>query len=164
MKFNELQVKAYKGRTRKGRGIAAGKGKTAGRGTKGQNARSGSGMRAGFEGGQNPLIRRLPKLRGFTSHKTPAQKVYTGQLDQIKAKAIDNAALFKAGLIKDEYHTTKLIVNGELKSAKDISMQFASETAIEAVQKTGGTFTKVPRPQRSVTEKRKEKKEARNKR
>ena len=67
MKYNELSPVAGKSRKRVGRGIAAGQGKTAGRGTKGQGARTGSSKRPGFEGGQNPLMQRLPKLAGFKS-------------------------------------------------------------------------------------------------
>jgi large subunit ribosomal protein L15 len=86
MKYNELNIEANKSKTRVGRGIAAGKGKTAGRGTKGQHSRTGSTRRPGFEGGQNPLMQRLPKLRGFKSFKVPAETIYTGQLEQFGGK------------------------------------------------------------------------------
>ncbi len=85
MKFHELETTAHKSGRRVGRGIAAGRGKTAGRGTKGQKARTGSGRRPGFEGGQNPLMQRLPKLRGFRSNRVPAENVYTGQLNDLGA-------------------------------------------------------------------------------
>ena len=77
MKYNELIVKKNKSSNRVGRGIAAGQGKTAGRGTKGQKSRTGSSKKPGFEGGSNPLIQRLPKLRGFHSHKVQPTEIYT---------------------------------------------------------------------------------------
>src|ERR1051326_1332742 len=108
MKYNELIVAKQKSLKRVGRGIAAGQGKTAGRGTKGQLARTGSSRKPGFEGGQNPLMQRLPKLRGFTSHRTPQSNVYTGQLDALSAKTIDTTALAEAGLIANAYVSVKL--------------------------------------------------------
>ena len=92
MKYNELVLNQQKKPTRVGRGISAGRGKTAGRGTKGQGSRK-SPVRDGFEGGQMPLYMRLPKLRGFKSHRDSHRNVYTGQLDNIKKAAIDTAAL-----------------------------------------------------------------------
>ena len=89
MKFNELQVGRNKSGKRVGRGISAGQGKTAGRGTKGQGARTGSSKRPGFEGGQNPLMQRLPKLPGFKSKAVRAEVVYTSQLDQFAGKTAD---------------------------------------------------------------------------
>ena len=89
MKYNELQITANKDKKRVGRGIAAGQGKTAGRGTKGQRSRTGSGRKPGFEGGQNPLMQRLPKMRGFRSFRTAASNVYTDQLEALGAK-VDN--------------------------------------------------------------------------
>lgn len=148
MKYNQLKIDARSKKTRVGRGIAAGKGKTAGRGTKGQKSRTGGNIRPGFEGGQNPLIRRLPKLRGFKSHRKPTYTVYTGQLEALKAKKIDTFALVDAGLISDAFHNVKVVVKGELKTAKTVELQAASANAIEAIQAAGGTFTKVPRAQR----------------
>ena len=152
MKFNQLDVTKRKQAKRAGRGIAAGRGKTAGRGTKGQKARTGGNIRPGFEGGQHPLIRRLPKLRGFKSHRMPAETVYTGQLESIKGKKIDNQTLVDAGLVSNLYANVKLIVKGELKSAKDVSLQAASEGAVEAIQAAGGSFKKTARLQRSKSE------------
>ncbi len=151
MKYNELQVAKRKKIRRSGRGIAAGRGKTAGRGTKGQNARSGnSAGRNSYGGRKDSMIKRMAKLPGFTSHRKPAQQVYTGQLDAIKAKTIDNHILAEAGIIKDPYHTSKLIVKGEVTKPKELKIQFASATAIEKLQKAGGSFTKVDRPQRQA--------------
>jgi large subunit ribosomal protein L15 len=82
VKYNELTLQRQRHTTRSGRGISAGRGKTAGRGTKGQGSRK-SPVKAGFEGGQMPLYMRLPKLRGFKSHRRIAEQVYTGQLEQV---------------------------------------------------------------------------------
>ncbi len=153
MKYNELQVKKNKSNNRVGRGIAAGQGKTAGRGTKGQNSRTGSRRKPGFEGGSNPLLQRLPKLRGFHSHNTKLTVVYTGQLEKLTLKNIDNEALFKAGLIENPYLKVKLILNGELKKPLDVKLQSASKSAIELVEKAGGKFTvteQVGRPKTST--------------
>lgn len=153
MKFNELQTNTVKRGKRVGRGIAAGQGKTAGRGTKGQMSRTGSKKKPGFEGGQNPLMQRLPKLHGFKTYRTPAETVYTGQLDEVKAKTIDTAALAEAGLISSPYVRVKLIVKGDVTKKLDVKLQSASETAITALQKAGGTFEKVARVARPVTRK-----------
>src|SRR5476651_1119825 len=103
MKYHELQGAKHKSAKRVGRGIAAGQGKTAGRGTKGQKSRTGSSKKPGFEGGSNPLIQRMPKLKGFNSHKKPVVNVYTGQLQSLKSKIIDNEGLVKAGLVENAH-------------------------------------------------------------
>src|ERR1700693_1335574 len=99
MKYNELTISSNKNPKRVGRGIAAGQGKTAGRGTKGQNSRSGSTRKPGFEGGQNPLMQRLPKLHGFRSYKVKAETITTRQLNNLGIAKVDNQSLFSAGLI-----------------------------------------------------------------
>ncbi len=157
MKYNELQVKSNKARNRVGRGIAAGQGKTAGRGTKGQRSRTGSSRKPGFEGGSNPLIQRLPKLRGFNTHKEPPTAVYTGQLDKLTVKNVDTEVLYKAGIIENPYLRVKLIVNGELKKAQDVKLQLASKTAIAVVEKAGGKFSIVEQVGRPKSEKTKSK-------
>ncbi len=153
MKYHELQTSKTKNAKRVGRGIAAGQGKTAGRGTKGQMSRTGSKKKPGFEGGQNPLMQRLPKLHGFKSFKHPAEVVYTGQLNDIAAKTIDTTALAEAGLITNPYVRVKLIVRGDITKKVAVKLQAASETAIAAIQKAGGTFEKVSRVARPVTRK-----------
>lgn len=153
MKYNELQASKNKSAKRVGRGIAAGQGKTAGRGTKGQMSRTGSSKRPGFEGGQNPLMQRLPKLPGFRSFKSAIEVVYTGQLNGLKAKTVDVAALAEAGLVSSPYVRVKLIVKGELTNKVDVKLQAASETAIAAIQKAGGSFEQVAREGRPVTRK-----------
>jgi large subunit ribosomal protein L15 len=140
MKYNELIINKNKPKTRPGRGISAGRGKTAGRGTKGQGARKSGGVRPGFEGGQMPLYMRLPKLRGFKSHKPVVEVVYTGQLDGIKKTTIDTKALAEAGLISSPHIKVKLILKGEVTTKKDVKLQAASAKAIKALQKTGGSF------------------------
>lgn len=143
MKYNELSIASNKSGKRVGRGIAAGQGKTAGRGTKGQKSRTGKKLRPGFEGGQNPLMQRLPKLPGFRSFRTKAMVVYTGQLEAFSNKVVDNAVLAEAGVIPSAYGRVKLVVKGELTKKVQVKLQSASEAAIEVVQKAGGSFEKV---------------------
>jgi len=140
-------------KTRVGRGISAGKGKTAGRGTKGQKARTGKKLRPGFEGGQNPLMMRIPKLKGFKSKRAKAQVVYTENLSLVSGKKIDNFAMAEAGLIATPFHAVKIITRGELSKAFDVSTQNASKSAIEAIEKAGGSFNSVDVPQRAASKK-----------
>ena len=140
MKYNELNMHKQKQPNRIGRGISAGQGKTAGRGTKGQNSRAGGRRRPGFEGGQTPLMQRLPKLRGFKSHRTQADVIYIGQLNAFNGKKVDNFALVKAGLLSNPYTNVKLIVKGVLTAKVDVSLQAASKSAKAAIQKAGGSF------------------------
>jgi large subunit ribosomal protein L15 len=156
MKYNELRSTASKSRKRVGRGIAAGQGKTAGRGTKGQGARTGFSKRPGFEGGQNPLMQRLPKLHGFRSTKVKAENIFTDQLNDLGAK-VDNNVLAEKGLVSSPYASVKLLTRGELTKKVSVSLQAASLSAVEAVQKAGGDFTGVPRQARPVTKKKEEK-------
>lgn len=145
MKYNELVAIKQRKRTRVGRGISAGGGKTAGRGTKGQGSRKSGGVRPGFEGGQMPLYMRLPKLRGFSSRRQVIQTVYTGQLETIKKATIDAQTLFDEGLISQPYVQIKLISKGQLTSKKDVRLPLASRSAIEAIEKAGGSFTQTDR-------------------
>lgn len=146
MKYNDLQVTANKDKKRVGRGIAAGQGKTAGRGTKGQRARTGKKLRAMFQGGQRPLAQAIPKARGFKSLRTPAQVVYLDTLNALDGKMVDNALLFEEGYIATPFHTVKVITRGELKAKIDLKVQAASKSAIEAINKAGGSFEKVATP------------------
>lgn len=147
MKYNELIAGRQRKPTRVGRGISAGKGKTAGRGTKGQGSRK-SPVRAGFEGGQTPIHMRLPKLRGFKSKRPLTENVYTGQLEELSKPAVDNKVLFEAGLVSSPYSVVKLINTGKLKSKKIVRLQRASASAIDVVNKAGGTFEKIERQAR----------------
>jgi large subunit ribosomal protein L15 len=160
MKFHELNVTKHKTGKRVGRGIAAGQGKTAGRGTKGQMSRTGSSKRPGFEGGQNPLMQRLPKLPGFRSLKTKMEVVYTGQLDVFGGKTVDSEALAKAGLISSAFVKVKIISKGDVTKKIAVKAQGISASALEAVQKAGGTFEKVEMQARPVSPKKTEKKAA----
>jgi large subunit ribosomal protein L15 len=150
MKFNELKVEKTKKSNRVGRGISAGQGKTAGRGTKGQKARAGSGKKEGFEGGQTPIMKRTPKNRGFRSHRIKPEVVYTAQLEGMKG-AVTNQSLFEAGIVASAYSRVKLISNGDLTSNVAVALQGASDSAKAALQKAGGSFTKVERPSRVST-------------
>jgi large subunit ribosomal protein L15 len=140
MKYNELTLKKHRQAKRVGRGIAAGQGKTAGRGTKGQGSRVGSTRKPGFEGGQNPLMQRVPKLRGFKSFKVPTENVTTGQIKQISG-VVDNVSIFNAGLTSSPYVKVKLIVGGEeLDKKVTIKLQAVSANALKMVEKAGGSF------------------------
>lgn len=153
MKYNELEISSNKKARRVGRGIAAGRGKTAGRGTKGQGSRTGSGRRPGFEGGQNPLMQRLPKLPGFRSIRAKAENVYTGQLDQFAGGTVDNFTVFNAGLTSSPHVKVKLVTKGDVTKKVDVKLQGASENAIAAIQKAGGSFTVTERVARTAKEK-----------
>ena len=148
MKYNDLEVAKNTRPSRKGRGIAAGQGKTAGRGTKGQKARTGhSKMPAGFMGGQRAIMQAVPKLKGFKSFHTKAEVVYTDRLNDLSGK-VDNYALAEAGLISSPFVKVKIISRGELTAKVELSTQFASKSAVEAIEKAGGKFAKVAVPMR----------------
>lgn len=149
MRIHELKLPSDKKSSRKGRGISAGQGKTAGRGTKGQNARTGGGVRPGFEGGQNPLTARLPKLPGFTSRRRQKQTITTGRLDKIKAKTIDNDVLSEAKIIQRPDIPIKVVAGGEMSSAKTVKLQAASKGAAKAISEAGGKFVQSRTPARS---------------
>jgi large subunit ribosomal protein L15 len=123
-------------RTRVGRGIGSGLGKTAGRGHKGQFARTGKGkVKAGFEGGQMPMQRRLPKV-GFRSKlKHDTAEVRTYQLDKLKGTDVDFATLSAAGLVPTLAKRAKLVVRGEVKRPyviKGVALSAGARAAIEA--------------------------------
>jgi large subunit ribosomal protein L15 len=142
MKIHELNIEGTKDRKRVGRGIGSGYGKTAGRGTKGQNARTGGGVRPGFEGGQNPLAKRLPKKRGFASiNPTNYQVVNLGELDRLEDGATVNPeALAKAGLVKKAGDLVKVLARGEITKKLTLQVHGASAAAKAAVEKAGGTL------------------------
>ena len=149
MKLNELSdlVGAKKNRKRVGRGIGSGTGKTSGRGVKGQKSRSGVAIK-GFEGGQMPLHRRLPK-RGFNN--LFAKKYNVFNLDRIQyfidngkidAKQIINIdTLLEAKLIKSERDGLKILGRGKLTSKVELEVSGASEKAVKLVEKAGGKVT-----------------------
>ena len=127
---------------RLGRGTGSGHGKTAGKGHKGQNARSGGGVRPGFEGGQMPLVRRLPK-RGFTNNW---KKVYTtinvSELNKLEPNTIVTAEMLKATgkISKIGEYGLKVIGNGEITIPLTVKANKFSESAIQKIQKAGGTI------------------------
>ena len=138
MRLNTLKPAegARKDRVRVGRGIGSGLGKTAGRGHKGQFARSGKGkVKAGFEGGQMPLQRRLPKV-GFRSKKLKdISEVLLYQLDSLKGDVVDFAALKAAGLITTRATKAKIVKKGDIKRAvtlKGVAVTAGAKAAIEA--------------------------------
>lgn len=153
MKYNDLSVSANTRPSRKGRGISAGQGKTAGRGTKGQKSRTGHRkMPAGFMGGQRAIMQAVPKLKGFKSIHAKAEVVYTDRLNDLKG-AVDNFKLYEAGLISSPYNKVKVITRGDLTAKIELTTQFASKTAIEAIKKAGGSFKKAAIPARKKAEK-----------
>jgi len=137
MKLNELKPGpgSTHARRRVGRGVGSGLGKTAGRGHKGQWARSGGFHKVGFEGGQMPLQRRLPK-RGFVSHlRNETAEVRLSDLGRVKADTIDLAALKAAGVVPQVAKRAKVIVCGKLEgkfSLKGIGVSKGAKAAIEA--------------------------------
>ncbi len=160
MKLHELSGHpgARKTRKRIGRGIGSGKGKTGGRGGKGQTARSGVRIK-GFEGGQMPLHRRLPK-RGFKNTKFAiklnevnlgrVQEAIDGGLLETGGK-VDAAALVKAGLLRRAKDGVRLLGSGEIKAKVAFSVYGASKSAIAAVEKAGGTV-EILAPRREASE------------
>jgi len=123
MLLDEVNFSKKNDKKRVGRGISAGGGKTAGRGTKGQKSRSGYSRRHGFEGGQTPLFRRLPKLKGFKrSHVAPAQTVNIANLQRLEGKIVSTETLAKAHLIKDPKLPVKIVGNSKLDTAYDVQI------------------------------------------
>jgi large subunit ribosomal protein L15 len=141
MKLNELSPSkgSTKSRKRLGRGIGSGTGKTAGRGSKGHNSRSGGGVRPGFEGGQMPIHRRLPK-RGFTNiFRKEYALVNLRDLSKFeKGSVVDVTTLSEAGLVKGKYFGIKLLAHGEIKQPLTIKVNKASNSAIQKVEAAGG--------------------------
>lgn len=128
---------------RLGCGESSGHGKTSGKGHKGQKARSGGSIRLGFEGGQMPLIRRMPK-RGFNNNafKTRYGVVNLMDLESFSPDVvIDEAALREAGLIRGRIDGVKILANGEITHAVNILVNKVSEAAREKIVKAGGTVT-----------------------
>ena len=140
MRLNSLSPApgAKKDAKRVGRGIGSGYGKTAGRGHKGQKARSGGGIRPGFEGGQMPLQKRLPKY-GFTSRiaRTTAQ-VRLSELNAVDGDVADLSALKDADLVRDNVVRARVFLSGELNKAITVKGLAVTKGAREAIEKAGG--------------------------
>jgi len=141
MKLHELSPAkgSRKAPKRLGRGVASGTGKTAGRGTKGFNSRSGGGIRPGYEGGQMPLHRRLPK-RGFTNiFKKNIAVINIRDLVRFdKGTVVDTEALVQAGLVKGKRDGIKLLGQGEIKYSLDVRVNQISKSAREKIEAAGG--------------------------
>lgn len=141
MRLHEL--KAAEGSTkapkRRGRGTATGQGKTGGRGMNGQKSRSGGGVRLGFEGGQMPLYRRLPK-RGFTNPFTKEySEVNVQGLNRFEDGAVvDYAALVEAGVVKQVKDGVKVLGNGEITKKITVKAEKFSKSAVEKIEAAGG--------------------------
>lgn len=145
-KYHQLQVSANPDKKRVGRGISAGQGKTAGRGTKGQGARTGKKLHPMFQGGQRPLVKSVPKARGFKSLRAKAQVVYSDLLNEISVKTITNEVLFENGYIATPFQSVKVIKRGDISKVIDLRVQFASKSVEEMIIKQGGTFVKTDVP------------------
>jgi large subunit ribosomal protein L15 len=156
MKLNDISDNAgsRKARMRIGRGIGSGKGKTGGRGGKGQTARTGVRIK-GFEGGQMPLHRRLPK-RGFNNiFAIELNEVNLGRVQEALDKGkldvkdvVDAESLVRAGVVRRAKHGVRLLGKGEIKAAVQFAVYGASRSAVEAVEKAGGSV-KILAPQKS---------------
>jgi large subunit ribosomal protein L15 len=153
MKLHDLQPApgTKKAKTRKGRGIAAGKGKTAGRGTKGQRARAGRGIPPYFEGGQLPLVRRLPHMRGFTN-------IFRQEFDVVNIDTLDGKfdanvvvtpeLLVDNGMVK-KASRVKVLGRGEITKPLNISAHAFSGSAKEKIAAAGGSVTEISSVPRS---------------
>lgn len=141
MKLHELAPAAgsKKTRTRVGRGLGSGLGKTSGRGQKGQNSRSGGGVRTGFEGGQMPLYRRLPK-RGFKNiFALQYAEVNVSQLNRFEDGAtVDPVALIEAGILKNIRDGIRILGNGTLERKLTVIANGFTKSAVEKIEAAGG--------------------------
>jgi large subunit ribosomal protein L15 len=149
MKLNTISDNkgAKKSRMRVGRGIGSGKGKTGGRGVKGQKARTGVAVK-GFEGGQMPLYRRLPKRGFWNPFSKDLNEVNLGRIQEaVDAKKLDAAqpvtveALVAAGVVSKPRDGVKILGVGELKAKLSFQVHGASKSAVEAIEKAGGSVT-----------------------
>lgn len=147
MKLNDIRdnAGAKKARMRVGRGIGSGKGKTAGRGVKGQKARTGVAVK-GFEGGQMPLYRRLPKRGFWNPFSTDLNEVNLGRIQEaVDAQKLDVSkpvtveALIEAGVVSKPRDGVKILGNGELKAKLAFEVFGASKSALAAIEKAGGS-------------------------
>ncbi|VEN74785.1 50S ribosomal subunit protein L15 [Candidatus Desulfarcum epimagneticum] len=146
MKLHELSPPkgSRKARKRLGRGPGSGKGTTAARGAKGQNSRSGGGVRPGFEGGQMPMHRRLPK-RGFANiFRKKIRIVNIRDLEGFESgSVVDEAALVKAGLVKGRRDGIKLLSAGDIQTPLTIRLNRVSKAAAEKIAAAGGKIEEV---------------------
>ncbi len=143
MKLNELSPEkgSKKSRKRVGRGVGSGLGKTSGRGSKGYNSRSGGGVRPGYEGGQMPIHRRLPK-RGFTNiFKKQYVVINIGDLTRFESGAVvDEKALISMGLVKGKRDGIKLLAEGDIQYPLTVEVNKASKSAQAKIEAAGGNI------------------------
>lgn len=141
MKLNEMKYTegSRKARKRLGRGHGSGTGKTSGKGNKGQNARSGGGVRLGFEGGQTPLYRRLPK-RGFTNFNRKEYAIVNVEALEVfeNGTEVTPELLKETGLVKKELNGIKILGNGELSKKLTVKAAKFSKSAQAIIEKAGG--------------------------
>ena len=140
MRLNTLKPApgSRRARLRVGRGASAGQGKTCGRGTKGQRARKGGYHKVGFEGGQMPIQRRMPKV-GFRSDiKRSRAEVRLHELEKVDAAVVDLAALLKAGVVPEGTERAKVVLSGEIKKAVTLKGVAATKGARAAIEAAGG--------------------------
>ena len=141
MKLNELKANegARSNRKRIGRGLGSGTGKTAGKGTKGQNARSGGGVAIGFEGGQTPFFKKMPK-RGFTNYTRKEYAVVNVEdLNKFDDNVtVDYTALKAAGLVKKHLDGVKILGDGKLEKKLTVQAAKFSKSAQKAIEEAGG--------------------------
>jgi large subunit ribosomal protein L15 len=146
MKLNELSPakNSRSSRKRLGRGVGSGTGKTAGRGSKGLNSRSGGGVRPGFEGGQMPIHRRLPK-RGFTNiFRKNIAVVNIRDLSRFESgSTVDPVTLIKSGLVSGRYDGVKLLGNGDIDYPLSIRLHRISQSARQKIEAAGGTVEEI---------------------
>ena len=140
LKLNDMKPGpgAKRPRLRVGRGASAGQGKTCGRGVKGQRARKGGYHKVGFEGGQMPLQRRLPKTGFRSAMKASRTEVRLDELEKIKADIIDLKALIDSGVVPAQTERAKVILSGELKKAVTLKGVRATKGARAAIEAAGG--------------------------
>lgn len=147
MKLNELQIPkevTTKSTKRRGRGPATGQGGTSGRGHKGQRSRSGGGVRRGFEGGQMPLSRRVPKRGFFNLFRTTYEIINLSDIaDRDLEGEITPEVLKTAGLIKKSTKKVKILGTGEIAKALNIKVHAFSKSAREKIEKAGGSIEEI---------------------
>lgn len=163
--MNLENIPTIKGAThptkRLGRGEGSGHGKTSGKGHKGQKARSGGGIRIGFEGGQMPLYRKLPR-RGFNNKnfKTTFQLVNVGDLEALEGNTVDRESLVAAGLIRDNDEGVKLLGEGEVSKAFTVKVCKVSASAKSKIEAAGGKIEECAEEAESAAESAEEKEDA----
>ncbi len=149
MRLHKLQSSKRKLKKRRGRGNGSGRGTFSGRGCKGQKARSGGGVRPGFEGGQTPFMRKMPKLKGFTSpNKVRYQILNVRQLNILKdGTKVTKKELLKQGLIASSDKPVKILSQGEL--TKKLTVENVSKEALKKIKNAGGKVKSLGSPKKT---------------